>query len=40
MLLLRDNPLARVSAYDSIETVFLNDELIARTPIAPVAGDT
>jgi imidazolonepropionase-like amidohydrolase len=30
LLLLKDNPLARVSAYDSIETIFLNGEPIAR----------
>lgn len=29
-LLLRENPLANVSAYDSIETIFLNGEPIAR----------
>jgi imidazolonepropionase-like amidohydrolase len=30
LLLLKENPLANVSAYDSIETIFLNGELIAR----------
>jgi imidazolonepropionase-like amidohydrolase len=30
LLLLKDNPLASVSAYDSIETIFLNGEPIAR----------
>jgi imidazolonepropionase-like amidohydrolase len=30
LLLLQDNPLANVSAYDSIETIFLNGEPIAR----------
>lgn len=30
LLLLKDNPLATVSAYDSIETIFLNGEPIAR----------
>jgi len=30
LLLLKENPLASVSAYDSIETIFLNGELIAR----------
>jgi imidazolonepropionase-like amidohydrolase len=30
LLLLRDNPLMNVSAYDSIETIFLNGEPIAR----------
>jgi imidazolonepropionase-like amidohydrolase len=30
LLLLKDNPLANVSAYDSIETIFLNGEPIAR----------
>lgn len=30
LLLLRENPLANVSAYDSIETIFLNGEPIAR----------
>jgi imidazolonepropionase-like amidohydrolase len=30
LLLLMENPLANASAYDSIETIFLNGELIAR----------
>ena len=30
LLLLTQNPLANVSAYDSIETIFLNGEPIAR----------
>jgi imidazolonepropionase-like amidohydrolase len=30
LLLLRDNPLESVSAYDSIETIFLNREPIPR----------
>jgi hypothetical protein len=30
LLLLKENPLANVSAYDSIETIFLNGEFIAR----------
>ena len=30
LLLLKDNPLANVSAYDSIETIFLNGEPSAR----------
>jgi imidazolonepropionase-like amidohydrolase len=30
LLLLKDNPLATVSAYDSVETIFLNGEPIAR----------
>jgi imidazolonepropionase-like amidohydrolase len=30
LLLLRENPLANVSAYDSIETIFLNGEPVAR----------
>jgi imidazolonepropionase-like amidohydrolase len=30
LLLLKDNPLTNVSAYDSIETIFLNGEPIAR----------
>jgi imidazolonepropionase-like amidohydrolase len=30
LLLLKENPLANVSAYDSIETIFLNGESIAR----------
>jgi imidazolonepropionase-like amidohydrolase len=30
LLLLKENPLANVSAYDSIETIFLNGEPIAR----------
>jgi len=30
LLLLRENPLTNVSAYDSIETIFLNGEPIGR----------
>jgi hypothetical protein len=30
LLLLKQNPLVNVSAYDSIETIFLNGEPIAR----------
>jgi hypothetical protein len=30
LLLLKDNPLVNVSAYDSIETIFLNGEPISR----------
>jgi imidazolonepropionase-like amidohydrolase len=30
LLLLRENPLTNVSAYDSIETIFLNGQPIAR----------
>jgi imidazolonepropionase-like amidohydrolase len=30
MLLLKRNPLASISAYDSIQTIFLNGEAIAR----------
>ncbi|HEX8894346.1 MAG TPA: amidohydrolase family protein, partial [Terriglobales bacterium] len=30
LLLLRENPLERISAYDSIETIFLNGEPLAR----------
>jgi imidazolonepropionase-like amidohydrolase len=30
LLLLKENPLTNVSAYDSIETIFLNGEPIAR----------
>ena len=30
LLLLEDNPLVSISAYDSIETIFLNGEPIAR----------
>jgi imidazolonepropionase-like amidohydrolase len=30
LLLLKENPLANVSAYDSIETIFLNGEAIGR----------
>jgi imidazolonepropionase-like amidohydrolase len=30
LLLLKDNPLTKVSAYDSIETIFLNGEPISR----------
>jgi imidazolonepropionase-like amidohydrolase len=30
LLLLKDNPLENVSAYDSIETIFLKGEPIAR----------
>jgi imidazolonepropionase-like amidohydrolase len=35
LLLLKENPLANVSAYDSIETVFLNGEPIARENLRP-----
>lgn len=35
ILLLRANPLASISAYDSIETVVLNGEPIARASLAP-----
>jgi len=35
LLLLRENPLKRVSAYDSIETIFLNGEPIARETLRP-----
>jgi imidazolonepropionase-like amidohydrolase len=35
LLLLKENPLANISAYDSIETVFLNDEAIAREALRP-----
>jgi imidazolonepropionase-like amidohydrolase len=30
LLMLKENPLTNVSAYDSIETIFLNGEPIAR----------
>jgi imidazolonepropionase-like amidohydrolase len=33
LLLLKENPLANVSAYDSIETIFLNGEPIAREAV-------
>jgi imidazolonepropionase-like amidohydrolase len=33
LLLLKDNPLVTVSAYDSIETIFLNGEPIARAAL-------
>ena len=35
LLLLKDNPLVTVSAYDSIETTFLNGEPIAREGLRP-----
>jgi len=35
LLLLRENPLANVSAYDSIETIFLKGEPIARETLRP-----
>jgi imidazolonepropionase-like amidohydrolase len=35
LLLLKDNPLVTVSAYDSIETIFLNGEPIAREGLRP-----
>jgi len=35
LLLLRENPLANVSAYDSIETIFLKGEPIAREKLRP-----
>ena len=35
LLLLKENPLATVSAYDSIETIFLNGEPIARETLRP-----
>ncbi|HXW56011.1 MAG TPA: amidohydrolase family protein [Candidatus Cybelea sp.] len=35
LLLLRENPLANVSAYDSIETIFLNGEPTARETLRP-----
>lgn len=35
LLLLKENPLASISAYDSIETIFLNGEPIARETLQP-----
>jgi len=35
LLLLKENPLTTVSAYDSIETIFLNGEPIAREVLRP-----
>jgi hypothetical protein len=35
LLLLKDNPLSRVSAYDSIQTILLNGEPIARESLRP-----
>ncbi len=35
LLLLKENPLANVSAYDSIDTIFLNGEPIARESLRP-----
>jgi imidazolonepropionase-like amidohydrolase len=35
LLLLKENPLENISAYDSIETVFLNGEPIARDSLKP-----
>ena len=39
LLLLKENPLADVSAYDSIETIFLNGEAIAREALRPHDSD-
>jgi hypothetical protein len=36
LLLLKENPLTNVSAYDSIETIFLSGELIARETLRPL----
>jgi len=35
LLLLKENPLTNVSAYDSIQTIFLNGEPIAREDLRP-----
>jgi len=35
LLLLKANPLATISAYDTIETIFLNGEPIAREGLRP-----
>lgn len=35
LLLLKENPLANISAYDSIDTIFLNGEPIAREALRP-----
>ena len=35
LLLLRENPLANISAYDSIETIFLQGEAVAREELRP-----
>jgi imidazolonepropionase-like amidohydrolase len=35
LLLLKENPMAKISAYDSIETIFLNGEPIARESLRP-----
>jgi imidazolonepropionase-like amidohydrolase len=39
LLLLKENPLANVSAYDSIETVFLDGQAIAREALRPHDDD-
>ena len=36
LLLLRENPLKTISAYDAIEVVFLNGNPIARTSLLPL----
>ena len=35
LLLLRENPLKTVAAYDSIDSIFLNGELLPRTSLLP-----
>jgi imidazolonepropionase-like amidohydrolase len=35
LLLLKENPLENISGYDSIETIFLNGEPIARNSLKP-----
>jgi imidazolonepropionase-like amidohydrolase len=35
LLLLRENPLKSVAAYDSIDSIFLNGELLPRTSLRP-----
>jgi hypothetical protein len=40
LLLLDENPLATITAYDAIETVFLNGEPIARFAVLPAKSDS
>ena len=40
LLLLRQNPLTNVSAYDSIETIFLNGESIERERLLSKGSDS
>ena len=35
LLLLRENPLKSIAAYDSIDSIFLNGEILPRTSLLP-----